>query len=59
MNEGVVSIAPPRAAHGAARRHSKVSGAEVHPVNYTEWLYVVVFLTVGRVEGVRVGRMLE
>ena len=31
--EGVLLIASARIAYGAARRHSKESGAEVHPVN--------------------------
>ena len=26
-----------RVAYGAARRHSKVSGPEAHPVNWTKW----------------------
>ena len=33
--EGVVLMASRRVSYGAARRHSKVSGAEVHPVNRT------------------------
>ena len=36
-NAGVVLIASLRVEYGAARRHSKVSGAEVHPVYCTKW----------------------
>jgi len=34
-NAGVVLIASLRVVYGTARRHSRVSAVEVHPVNWT------------------------